>query len=47
MMWHPLDGNMITADKHYERECQLVELDDGTYYCEECGEYVEEPCDED
>jgi hypothetical protein len=41
MMWHPLDGNMIAAG---ERECQLVELDDGTY-CEGCGEYVEESCD--
>lgn len=45
-MWHPLDGNMILADKHYEGEpkCELVELDEGGYYCETCYEYVDELC---
>lgn len=25
--------------------CELVPTDDG-YYCEECGEWVEEPCED-
>lgn len=25
--------------------CELIPTDDG-YYCEECGEWVEEPCEE-
>lgn len=49
-MNHPLDGNMIAADAFYERwgkmMCDLVELDDGGFYCEECAEYVDEPCEE-
>lgn len=47
-MWHKLDGNMIEADKFYEREvmCDLVELEDGCYYCSICDEEVEEPCED-
>ena len=25
--------------------CDLVETEDGDYYCHTCGEYVDEPCD--
>lgn len=25
--------------------CELVPIDDG-YYCEECSEWVEEPCED-
>ena len=50
VMNHPLDGNMIAADAFYEKwgkmMCDLVELDDGGFYCEECAEYVDEPCEE-
>jgi hypothetical protein len=26
--------------------CQLIEQDNGYMFCEECGEWVEEPCEE-
>lgn len=25
--------------------CDLVETDDGDFYCYTCGEHVDEPCD--
>lgn len=27
--------------------CAIIELGDGSYYCTECDEHVEEPCEED
>lgn len=47
-MWHKLDGNMIAADKFYERKamCDLVDLEEGGYYCNECCEEVDEPCED-
>jgi Zn finger protein HypA/HybF involved in hydrogenase expression len=44
--WHPLDGNMIAADAHYEdeeevSECPVcgseLEEEDDEFYCPECG----------
>lgn len=39
--WHPLDGNMIAADKHYE---ERAEEEPGE--CPECGEDLEEDEDD-
>lgn len=43
--WHPLDGNMIEADKHYAERVDEEAADEEESECPECGGSLEEDDD--